>query len=155
MYRFTTLKYPPVRRNYFSRYQDRNPACRRKLLLHHITPTMHRHGAMWFFHFPEQRQVTIRCPHGPKWITFSEVLSETSVIHNDTTCTIAANEVRTLPELRGTSQVRTDVPAVYLPDITPCWHGTRKLNWEKSYRQKQQNYMPSSHVLQHRHDPFV
>ena len=74
---------------------------------------------MWFYHFPEHRQVTKRCSHGSEWIPFSEFLSETGVIHNATACTIAANEVRTLPELHGTSQVRTDVPALYLPDITP------------------------------------
>ena len=103
----------------FLQISGEKPACRRKLLLHHSTPTTHRHGAMYFYHFPEHRQVTKRCSHGSEWIPFSEFLSETGVIHNATACTTAANEVRTLPELHGTSQVRTDVPALYLPDIIP------------------------------------
>ena len=103
----------------FLQISGEKPACRRKLLLHHSTPTTHRHGPMWFYHFPEQPQVTMCCSHGSEWITFSEVLSETGVIHNATACTIAATEIRTLPELHGTSQVRTDVPTLYLPDITP------------------------------------
>jgi hypothetical protein len=72
---------------------------------------------MWFYHFPEQRQVTIGCPSGSGWITFSEVLFDTGVIHNAKACIIPAYEVRTLPELHGTSQVRTDVPTLYLPDL--------------------------------------
>jgi len=112
-------KLPACEAELFFQISGENPACRRKLLLHHSTPTMHLHRAMWFYHFPEQRQVTIRCPHGSERITFSEVLSETGVIHNATAGNIAANEVRTLTELHGTSQVRSDVPALYVPDITP------------------------------------
>jgi len=131
-------KVPACEAELFFQISGEKPACRRKMLLHHSTPTAHRHGAMCFYHFPEQRQVTIRCPHGSQWIPFSEFLSETGVIRNATACIITANEVRTLPELHGTSQVRTDVPTLYLPDITPCCQGTRSLNWEKLYRQKRE-----------------
>jgi hypothetical protein len=73
---------------------------------------------MWFYHFPEQRQVTIRCPTRSGWITFSKVLADTGVVHNATSCIIAANKVLTLPELQGTSQLRVDVPMLYLTDLS-------------------------------------
>jgi len=41
----------------FFQMSGETPACRKKLLLRHSTPTMHRHGIMWFYHFSEQRQV--------------------------------------------------------------------------------------------------
>jgi len=36
--------------------------CKRSLMLHYETPTLLRHGEVWIYHFPSQRQVTIRCP---------------------------------------------------------------------------------------------
>jgi hypothetical protein len=36
--------------------------CRKNLLLHYQTPTLLHHGSKWAYHFPEPRQVTIRCP---------------------------------------------------------------------------------------------
>ena len=95
------------------------PACRRRLLINHRTPILFRHGASWFFHFPEERQVSIRCPQGSAWITFNEVLSETGVIHNATACTIAAGEIRNLPELHGMAEFRSDIPEQYLPVARP------------------------------------
>jgi len=80
-------KVPACEANLFFQMSGEKTACRRKLL-HHTTPTMHRHGTMWFYHFPEQRSVTIRCPSGSGWITFSKVLFDTGVIHNATACII-------------------------------------------------------------------
>jgi hypothetical protein len=48
---------------------------------------------------------------------FSEVVFDTGVTHNATACIISANEVRTLLELHGTSQIRTDVPKLYLSGL--------------------------------------
>ena len=79
---------------------------------------MYRQRVSWLYHFPEKRQI-IHCPQESGWITFSEVLSETGVIHNATACTIAAGEIPTLRELHGTAEVRTDIPKLYLPDVPP------------------------------------
>ena len=35
--------------------------CRKDLLRHYRTPALIRHGSKWAYHFPEPRQVTIRC----------------------------------------------------------------------------------------------
>ena len=112
-------KVPACEAQLYFQMSEEKPACRRRLLINHRTPILYRHGTSWFFHFPEKRQVSIRCPQGSGWITLSEVLSETGVIHNATACTIAAGEIRTLPELHGTAEVRTDIPKLYLPDIPP------------------------------------
>ena len=45
-------------------------------------------------------------------------ISEIGAIHNATS-TIAAGDIRNLPELHGTADVRTDIPKLYLPDIPP------------------------------------
>jgi len=107
-------KVPACEAELFFQMSGEKTACRRKQLLHHSTPTMHRHGTMWFYHFPEQQQVTIRCPTRSGWITFSKVLADTGVVHNATSCIIAANKVLTLPELQGTSQLQADVPLAVL-----------------------------------------
>ena len=112
-------KMPACEAQLYYQMSGEKPACRRRLLINHRTPILYRQGTSWFFHFPDKRHVSIRCPHGSGWITFSEVLSETGVIHNATACTIAAGEIRTLPEIHGTAEVRTDIPKLYLPDIPP------------------------------------
>ena len=35
--------------------------CRKDLLRHYRTPTLIHHGSKWAYHFPDPRQVTIRC----------------------------------------------------------------------------------------------
>jgi len=117
MFLSTTLKYPLVRRNCSSRCREKRRLAGENCFFITEHPTMHRHGTMWLYQFPE-RPVTIRCPSGFVWITSNKVLFDTGVIHNATACIIAANEIGTLAELHGTSQLRTDVPTLYLPDLS-------------------------------------
>jgi len=46
---------------YFQTETKEGP-CRRSLMLHHETPTLLRHGELWIYHLPSQRQMTIGCP---------------------------------------------------------------------------------------------
>ena len=68
--------------------------------------------------FPLSREAS-GCLHGSEWTTFSEVLSETGVIHNATACIFAAGVIRTLLELHGTTEIRSYIPTLYLSDVTP------------------------------------
>jgi hypothetical protein len=45
--------------------------CKRSLMLHYETPTLLRHREVWIYHFPSQRQVTIRCPRDNVWVTLA------------------------------------------------------------------------------------
>ena len=92
--------------------------CRRRLLYHYKTPLLQRHRSTWVYHFPTQRQVTIRCPNGNGWKVYKEVLSEAD-IHNATECSITSNELRTLPELHGSTYTMLDTPSLYLPEVPP------------------------------------
>ena len=56
--------------------------CRKDLLRHYRTPALIHHGSKWAYHFPEHRQVTIRCPQekGQSFRTVS--LMGSGLIHN-------------------------------------------------------------------------
>jgi len=97
--------------------------CRRRLLYHYKTPLLQRHGSTWVYHFPTQRQVTIRCPNGNGWRVYKEVLFEAGIIHNATECSITSNEIRTLPELHGSTYTMLDTPSLYLPEVSPILAG--------------------------------
>jgi hypothetical protein len=78
-----------------------NKLCRRNLLFDYRTPTLQRHGALWLYHLPEPRQVTLRCPSANSWTSRTETLSDARVLLNTSKCSISTSELRTLPELRG------------------------------------------------------
>jgi hypothetical protein len=98
----------------FFQYEGGRQVCRRRLLLDYDLPTLQRHGSVWVYHFPDRHQVLIRCPRG---VSRSEVLHGAGIIHGATSCSIASRKIRTLPELRGSADVRFDTPEVYLPDL--------------------------------------
>jgi len=93
--------------------------CKRSLMLHYETPTLLRHGGVWLYHFPSQRQVNIRCPRGNVWVTRTRTLSGAGLIHNATRCSINSGEIRTLPELHGVAHANLYAPSVYMPDSSP------------------------------------
>ena len=93
--------------------------CKRSLMLHYETPTLLRHGEVWIYHFPSQRQVPIRCPRDNVWVTHTQTLSGAGLIHNATRCSVTSGEIRTLPELHGVAQANLDAPFVYMPDNFP------------------------------------
>jgi hypothetical protein len=86
------------------------------LMLRYEKLTLLRHGETWIYHFPKQRQVTIRCLRDKAWVTHSRTLFGAGFIHNATRCTITPGEIRTLPELHGVAHANIDAPAVYVPD---------------------------------------
>jgi hypothetical protein len=86
--------------------------CKRSLILHNETPTLLRHGEVWVYHFPSQRQVTIRCPWDNIWVEHTRKLFGAGLIHNATRCSITAGEIRTLPELHGIAHANID-PHLY------------------------------------------
>jgi hypothetical protein len=45
--------------------------------------------------------------------------SGAGLIENATTCEIATNEIRTMPELHGATRIRLDAPPVYTPEEIP------------------------------------
>ena len=69
----------------------------------------------WIFHFPESRQVSLRCLNN-KWATLTETLSEVGLITNVKGCSISTSEIRNLPELYGAFQTTFDTPHMYVPD---------------------------------------
>ena len=83
------------------------------------TPTLLRHGEVWIYHFPSQRQVTTRCPRDNVWVTRTQALSGAGLIHNATRCSITSGEIRTLPELHGVALANLNAPSVYVPDSSP------------------------------------
>jgi len=97
--------------------------CRRRLLYHYKTPLLQRHVSTWVYHFPTQRQVTIRCPNGKAWKVYNEVLSEAGIIHNAAEWSITSNEIRTLLEIHGRNYMMLDTPFLYLPEVSPVVAG--------------------------------
>jgi hypothetical protein len=68
------------------------------LLRHYRLPTLQHHGSKWVYHFPEQRQGTIRCPRGDGWTAHTVSLAGTGQIHNAPTCPISGDKDVTSPE---------------------------------------------------------
>ena len=93
--------------------------CRRSLLLHYKTPTLQRHKEVWICHFPEQRQVNIRCQKDREWTSRTVLLSDAGFIYNASSCAISTNEIRTLPELHRPTKAKVDIPLLHLPDQLP------------------------------------
>ena len=93
--------------------------CKRSLMVHYRKPTLLRHGEVWVFHFPSQRQVNIRCPRNNVWVTRTQTLSGAGLIHNATRCSITSGEIRTLPELHGVAHANLVAPSAYVPDSSP------------------------------------
>jgi len=80
------------------------------------TPILQQHGEVWFYHFPERRPVTIRCPQANGWITHTASLAEVGQIFNASHCSIITNDIRTSPELHGEMQQNIDNTKFYIPD---------------------------------------
>ena len=109
--------------------------CRRSLMVHYTRPTLLRHGEVWVFHFPSQRQVHIRCPRDHEWVTRTQILSGAGLIQNATGCTITTGEIRTLPELHGVAHASLVAPSVYVPDISPVLAKHELPVWKRRSRQ--------------------
>jgi hypothetical protein len=97
----------------------REGTCRRHLLVNYEAPTLLRHQDVCIYHFPRQRQVTIRCPHDGTWKIDTQTLFGAGLIRDATTCEVATNEVRTMPELHGATRLHLDAPPVYAPAEVP------------------------------------
>ena len=100
----------------FFQATNSNTLCRRKLLYNYRTPILQRHGTVWFYHLPERRSVTLRCPKANGWTTHTTSLAEVGQIFNATRCSITAEEIRTLPELHGEMQENINTANLYVPD---------------------------------------
>jgi len=94
------------------------PLCKRSLLLNYKTPTLQKYGATWVYHLPTRHEVTFSCPHGTSRVTHRRNLLGGGLIHKATTCAVATEQVRTLPELRRTDYVYLDTPNWHVLDIT-------------------------------------
>jgi len=68
------------------------------------------------YYFPEQRQITLRCPSTNGWTTRTETLSDAGIIQNAQRCSIITNELRTLPELHARTQSAVSSTHIYVPD---------------------------------------
>jgi len=96
------------------------------VLCSHRSPTLLHRGSKWTHHFPDPRQVNIRCPQDHGWSSRTVSLVGSGVIHNASACHIATQELRTLPVLNKTAEQPLDTPQRFLPDRVPAVEG-RKL----------------------------
>ena len=103
----------------YFRPESHHQLCKRKLLLHHQVPTVRRHGALWIYHFPLQQRVTFYCPEFKDSYTRTELLSDTGLIYNATTCRISTIDIQILSELQGITQTELHSPKIYVPEPLP------------------------------------
>jgi len=88
--------------------------CRRDLLYKYRTPIIQQHEKVWFYHFPERRPVTIRCPQANDRNTHTASLAEVGQIFNASHCSIITKDIRTSPELHGEMQENIDNTKFYI-----------------------------------------
>jgi hypothetical protein len=91
--------------------------CKSSLMLRYEKLALLRHGETWIYHYPNVRQVTIRCPRDKTWETHTRTLSGAGLIHNATMCTITSGEIRTLRELHGVAHANVK-PQLYMCQAT-------------------------------------
>ena len=122
--------------------------CKRELLLHQQTPILQKHGAYWFYYFPEERTVTIRCSDPTRQLTRTVSLHGPGLLHNVTSCHISSSALRPLPELRGSTQTELGSPNFYLPSRIPTItdHEAQQLEAVVPADTNKLDYI-SSHVL--------
>jgi len=92
--------------------------CRRKLLVHHNTPSLQRYGALWVYQFATQHRVTRHCEKANAQFPRTLTLACTGLLRNLTGCHITSPELPTFPEIHGTTDARIEPPIIYLPDIS-------------------------------------
>jgi len=100
---------------------DSYQLCRKNLLRHYQTPTLIHHGSKWAYHFPEPRQVTIRCPQENGRSSRTVSLVGSGLIHNASACHIASQEIRTIPVLSRTAELTFDAPSCFCPTVFQQW----------------------------------
>ena len=93
--------------------------CKRELLLHQQTPLLQTHGAYWVYDFPEERTVTRRCSEPTRQLTRTDLLHGHGLLRNVTSCQISSSELRSLPELRGSTQTELGSRNFYLSSRIP------------------------------------
>jgi len=100
----------------FFQTADSYSLCWRSLLLHHKAPTLQRHGTLWLYQFVEPWQAVIRCPGSDEKTHCTEMLSGAGIICNASRCSITTGEIRTLPDLQGTTWTELHSLHFYTPD---------------------------------------
>jgi hypothetical protein len=93
--------------------------CRKNVLRHFQTPTLLHHESKWVYHFPDPRQVNIRCPQDHGWSSRTVSLVGSGLIHYASACHVASQELRTVPVLSRTAELPLDAPQLFLPDRIP------------------------------------
>jgi len=93
-----------------------NARCRRDLLYNYRTPILQQQGKVWFYHFPERRPVTIRCPQANGWTTPTASLADVGQIFNASHCSDIANDIRISPEFQGEIKENIDNIRFRIPD---------------------------------------
>ena len=102
----------------FFKSEGANRLCRRKLIFHHLTPFLQRHGELWIYHFPREQQVTLRCMESHNQVLRTLSVTAAGLLLNATRCYVTSDEFQTFPELHGTTHTKLSVPTLHLPDIT-------------------------------------
>ena len=90
--------------------------CRRKLLVHHNTPSLQRYCTLWVYQFATQQRVTLHCEKANAQIPRKKTLEGTGLLRNLTGCHITSPELHTFPEIHGTTDACIETPIIYLPD---------------------------------------
>jgi len=109
----------------FFQSSDSFQLCRKILLRHYRTQTLIHHGSKWAYHFPEPRQVTIRCPQENGRSSRTVSLDGSGLIHNMSACHISSQEVRTIPVLSRAAEVNLDASSCFCPTVFQHWLVTR------------------------------
>ena len=122
--------------------------CKRELLLHQQTPLLQKHGAYWVYYFPQERTVTIRCFEPTRQLTRTVSLHGPGLLHTVMSCHISSSELRSLPDLRGSTQTELGSPNFYLPSRIPTIidHEAQQLEAIVPADTKKLDYI-TSHVL--------
>ena len=103
--------------SFFFKAEGTHQLCRRKLLVHHNTPSL-RYGALWVYQFTTQHRVTLHCAEANAQFPRTPTLEGAGLLRNFTGCHITSPELQTFPEIHGTTDARIEPPIIYLPDIS-------------------------------------
>jgi hypothetical protein len=93
--------------------------CDRTLIIGHPAPTSERHGQIVLYHFPESRQVILKCWQHQSWKTTSLVLHGAGTLSNTEKCHLTSEGIQLYPGLSGKSEFTVHAPELYTPSLPP------------------------------------
>ena len=99
----------------FLQHDNAKQVCRRSISSQPPSPRLERRDSSVVYHFPEPRNVNLRCRDGENWVTTNIALEGAGILSNVNQCHISAGNLQLYAEIRGETDFEGTTPRVVFP----------------------------------------